>query len=76
MGEFLTNQAILFGYGTFLFGTAVIGDRLPFRIRQGFGWSSLGLWAIMLVSFVVPELNSLTLLLINSGVEALWKMTG
>lgn len=76
MGNFLIDQAVLFGYGTVPFTASIIGDKLPFPIRQWLGWSALSLWAIFLLSFLVPQLNSLTLFLINNGVEALWELTG
>jgi len=71
----MADQAILFGYGTVLFCAAVVGDRLPSRMRQVLGWSALALWAVFLLSFFVPELNDLTLFIINSGVKALWELT-
>ena len=72
----MADQAILFGYGAVLFCAAVIGDELPVRLRQVLGWSALALWAVFLLSFFVPELNDLTLFIINSGVKALWELTG
>ncbi len=75
MHEFLTTQALLIGYGSVFFSGAFFLWWAPFRIRQLLGWSSLVIWASVLVSFFIPEVGESVLFLLNSGVKALWKTT-
>jgi len=75
MHEFLTNQALLVGYGTAFASLAMLLPLIPDKIRQTLGYTSLVIFASVLVSFFEPGIGQAVLFLLNSGVKALWNLT-
>lgn len=75
MHEYLTNQALLIGYGTALASMAMLLPLIPDRIRQLLGWSSLIIFGCVLLSFLEPSIGQAVLFLLNNGVKALWSLT-